>query len=695
MLQIKNQALVVSQTIKSRLTELVIIRDNPTSHQGATKLSEVFEFTPYGLIYKEETGMGVTTLELLAPRHSIIVEPIKITASSKAYKVSQERGEKVLYVGSETAYHTNKISNTEIVDYINDTNIQFKKIIVVADSLFRVFEAGGEFIFKNYFLFIDEADSFQMDSLFRRSMENCLDIYKQFDADKRCMVSATLLDFTDPDLEKEQKTIIKYDESTVRNIHIIQSDTNSLNGNVSDKIEDLLKRFPADKIMVAYNSVTNCYSIAEDILNKKLCTKKEIKILCSKNSKDKVVEYFEELNSDQLPGKLNFVTSAYFSGFDLNEKYHLISVSGNKNEVYALSDKKLKQIAGRCRVGLLSETIIHDLANEPNKIELIQKETLLEIAKDEISALNCIQKHFSKNTHLKEIQNEISNAILDTLNSKKKRYVYKKADTGEFKISYLNIDAQLEQNKTAFELYRNYDALGKRLENDGHKITSIYNNSLTNVEIIDINSQDRLVKIKTLIDTLEQTNEVEYEFLLMNKDFDNYQKKIIKKFIRVSPFIDKSDLIKHLKDRCDSRDSRSLDNFFNAAFFAILPDSHLYKRNMKFHFPLGQEFSKEEIIKKIELVILESNLKISINKDRTAIKFFKLHFHAISNRKNGKLKIKRENPLNLKIKKLIPYEEEITNPSMNSQNNISNSFSEESFIIDESNLIDFVPIFDL
>jgi len=48
-------------------------------------LGHAFKFLSHGLVHKEETGMGATTLELKANRNSIIVEPIKIKASSKPF----------------------------------------------------------------------------------------------------------------------------------------------------------------------------------------------------------------------------------------------------------------------------------------------------------------------------------------------------------------------------------------------------------------------------------------------------------------------------------------------------------------------------------------------------------------------------------------------------------------------------------
>jgi hypothetical protein len=136
--------------------------------------------------------------------------------------------------------------------------------------------------------------------------------------------------------------------------------------------------------------------IGENAFN--ICPKKDIKILCSINSKTKVSGYFTELENDKLPGKINFLTSAYFTGFDLNEPYHLISVSGNKSKIHALSDKRLKQIAGRCRVnnGLLSETIIHDIIDKSKNSKVYSIDEIIQAAEIQLKALKCLEENYKK-----------------------------------------------------------------------------------------------------------------------------------------------------------------------------------------------------------------------------------------------------------------------------------------------------------
>ena len=231
-LDLKDALLIVSNEQKSSQTELieqktywtelVIKRKNESSFQRITRLSDALDFLPFGFVYKAETGMGATHLELVSKRNSIIVEPIKITASSKAKSVD------ALYVGSKTRFHPKKSGDpNEILKYINDPLKEYKKITVVADSLPKVIDTIGESVYNDYFLLIDEIDSFQMDSTYRKSMEECLGYYMRFPKNKRALLSATRIDFTDPGLKQEPITYIKYDSAIPRKIDLIRKSGNA------------------------------------------------------------------------------------------------------------------------------------------------------------------------------------------------------------------------------------------------------------------------------------------------------------------------------------------------------------------------------------------------------------------------------------------------------------------------------------
>jgi len=172
--------------------------ENQTTYilQNDTHISDSFEYLPNGRIDKRVTGIGATYSELKANRHSIIVEPLRAIASFKAYKHD------AIYVGSKTKYHNKPLSTKNLAESVLDITVTNKpvKIMVVADSLPRVIEALGINFFKDDFFFmVDEIDTFQVDSGYRESLEQVIDIYFKFK--NRCVVSATLREFTNPKLK--------------------------------------------------------------------------------------------------------------------------------------------------------------------------------------------------------------------------------------------------------------------------------------------------------------------------------------------------------------------------------------------------------------------------------------------------------------------------------------------------------------
>lgn len=625
-IQFKNPKLISKDTTNtSSIREIVIIKDKTTS--SSTKLSDVFKFLPNGLVHKEETGMGATTLELKCKRNSIIVEPIKITASSKAYKHSKSAKTKVLYVGSETKFHPNKVSKSAIEQYANSARIKYKKIIVVADSLYKVIDAIGEDVFKDYFLLMDEADSFQMDSTFRRSMEECMSYYKRFEPKNRCLLSSTLLDFSDPDLIDEPQTVIKYDQPSVRDIDVIFNSGKNLLGAVVERIRKLIVGSPKEKILVAYNSVSGCFDIAEHLVKEEMNSRNKIAILCSLNSKSKVEVYFKELESDKLPNKVNFITSAYFTGFDLNEPYHLISISENKRVIHSLSDKKLKQIAGRCRKKLLSETIIHDMVPLNSKIVEVSKEELLEAAQVQLDSIKCIERQYNKSRILKEIFLQVTDSLINSLEKNGYQYVRINPNTNQAEISYLNIDASLELNRTRFELYKNYTALTFKLQEQGHTVNFIFSQNEEEVDKLDVEKQDRISKIESMIGLLREVKSERDLYQLEGlKGLDSLQKKILNNFKELYGHIDSEQILDMISKVSQKRDSRELNRLIWSAIYSIMADDHIYKGRIEKYFKIGARYSPEEILKRMNLAHMEANINTQFKTNRSAVNYLKRIF---------------------------------------------------------------------
>jgi hypothetical protein len=137
---------------KEREVKEFILRSN-------TYLGKSLFRLPYGIVNKNITGIGGTSLESDAERNSIIVEPLIKIASSKA-AITQNS----LYVGSPTNELPKSVSEYDIKSYHLNSSIKYKKNFVVADSLSKVINAIGVDVYNSYFLVLDEIDSFQCDS---------------------------------------------------------------------------------------------------------------------------------------------------------------------------------------------------------------------------------------------------------------------------------------------------------------------------------------------------------------------------------------------------------------------------------------------------------------------------------------------------------------------------------------------------
>ena len=190
--------------------------------EGKKYLGEVFDRIPFGILNKNRTGVGATTLEIEAKRNSIIVFPNKSLAYSKS-----KTKDSLLYVGSPIGDSTSIISSKDIKKYIDEIDQRrsyeedvYKKFLVVADSLCKVYEviATKKESFESYFLLVDEVDMIQSDATYRPKLEDVIDYYFEFPQSNRALVSATIRDFTHHEVQKEPMLIAKYDNEEERQI---------------------------------------------------------------------------------------------------------------------------------------------------------------------------------------------------------------------------------------------------------------------------------------------------------------------------------------------------------------------------------------------------------------------------------------------------------------------------------------------
>lgn len=653
---IKNSKLLAKRPEKPKKKHTIYTLKNKKG-QRQTYLGDVFKELPCGLIYKHETGMGATHLEIQAPRNSIIVEPLKIIATSKHHKSNGS-----IYVGSESEGIPNPIVNDQIREYVQNSKIKYKKILVVADSLGRVINAIGSDVYKDYFLLIDEADSFQMDVGYRPKMNICVDYYKKFTPTKRAMISATFMGFSDPKLKSEAFTEFKYEMPIKRTINLIHY-TTVIQMLYDDpisllllKIQEIHSKHPTDKIYVAYNYLGGCKAIAERVYGTTGVSPNEVKILCSSRNKPEVGSFYGEPSDGLLPGKINLCTSAYFSGFDIDEPYHLISFSNIHSLIFTLSDKRLKQIAGRARNGLLSETIFYNVRMGSPDEKKITIEDVLEAATFQLEALKCVQKHFSKSNLLRENLNRFKELLTEADEESTMNFIYIDID-GNPQISYLNVDAYFELLRVRSELYAESDTFKDLIIEQGHDIT--VENFHTDGTIIhgeDTYEARKIREVNEIINHLSTLTDLDdVHRSVRSMKLSDAQKTICNIYADFRGYVDNVQLLKGLQKKA-MQDKRAMKNFILMNFVRLLPPDDHFKVLFNAEIKQGGSYTTEELREKWNSIDASLGLELNAKTDTTAIRYINLVFDIGRADKNGKHKIQplKDTEDTLEIKKPFP-----------------------------------------
>lgn len=577
--------------------------------KGKRHLQDVFITTPHGLIKKNRTGIGATTLEINSPRNSIIVVPTRALAYGKAVS-SKIEGEsdkyRVLYVGGDiTGFVVPKIS-----DYLMDSSIRYKKFIVVADSLPRLLRIIGEEHYKDYFLMIDEIDSYQYDCSYRPNMENVMDYYFQFPISHRCLVSATIGEFSNKNITEEPIINVQFDNSQSRNINLIHTDKAEIR--LKKLIEEIATANPDDKILIAYNSVKGCATIINS-LNDNL--KSECAILCSSKNEE-ITEYYSDIVEDRLPKRITFMTCTYFVGVDITERFHLITAINVSKPYTILSTDKLQQIAGRCRhpEGLLSETIIYTTKNNNNEMPTNLQEKVLEDAE----ALSTFGNLYSKLKNKFPKSYYFTDELIEKnfIETTAKRYfgsspvkLIRKNSDGIFVPSYFNIDFVRIQVDLLGRLYSTPNNLIDALKSEGHTVE--VNNYIENEDIpLDIRRQTgedfqeaTMLQREDLIARLQEEETIEArERLARNMMMQRCSRQnslFLEHFIELQKYVSFDLLIEKLGEYDNNVD---YNRFYNYVIFWTLEDTHPLKVTIQEHFPINELFTGTQLTEKFNII---------------------------------------------------------------------------------------------
>ncbi|OPL14885.1 MAG: hypothetical protein AVO38_11135 [delta proteobacterium ML8_D] len=608
------------------------------------KLSEIIDFLPNGILDKKYPGIGATTVELKSKRNSILVVPTKALAYGKSAVTNNS-----LYVGSNFKDKVSP-STLDIQNYHKNDEIKFKKIIVVADSFPRVIQAIGDSVYNHYFLMVDEIDTFQSDSTFRSSMELCIDYY--FGFKNRCVVSATVIPFSNEEFAAEEVNTVKIDGDVRSELWVVQ--TNNPYKYILEEINTIIQEHES-KILIAHASITNIMGLIARFPTE---YKRKTSILCGEGSRDEVGDFFGTLNDQYLlPKEINFITSAYFSGIDINEKFHSIIWSEYYPMHALLTATQILQIHGRCRRTLLTETLI--MPNETqDEIDVEKlKEELEDTGNRILEADKCIENILDiKNDIIKFERNQLREQVVKNSDTEYTKLVRTNKD-GNLVLATFNIDIAAHRASNWNDLYSDTNGLKAILDKDfllKQIETKIYGEKGLPDDQERINNRNTILQKAIKNIKLNKSNIDE-----LIKNAGGYERRIYEDYQILRKYLVLDDVINVLKDNLqDTRDDRKLKSVKLSAYVLFDPKAKEYLRQLKSLFSLDSEFTRKEIFAKASKLNnspFTGQFEIHYNlKEESVIKYINqfLQTKKTYKKRDGELlfKIENYNPFGLKKK---------------------------------------------
>ena len=576
------------------------------------KLSEVFSSTPYGLIKKNKTGIGATTLELRSPRNSIIVVPTKALAYEKAKRgidiISGRHT--ILYKGSSIEH----FSPPSVADYLNYKDVKYKKILVVADSLPKLLKEIGSDVYTNFFLMVDEIDSYQYDISFRPNIEKVIDCYFLFPHTNRCLVSATIGDFSNPQISEEPIINVYFNKPQVRDIYLTHTN-NTIHSTVK-RIKEIRTDKPEDYILVAFNSIEGILNIVA-LLGQEEAD--NISILCSPDSKADVGDLYSEINDGNLTKKITFMTCSFFVGIDILQQFHLISVSDINIPHSLLTIDKLQQIAGRCRHknGLLGEDVIY--RTKTFNFNFNRNEIRQRMIRD--AEMLCEYGRSTQYIHengLKEIlPPQYSDFVLsDYIKDCTPKYVanrksvplVRKAVNGSLQVSFFAIDNYLIILDLYTSLYTSAEKLVEALKADGHNVVVKIEDEDESQEENDV-IQDTIAQRRSyeeeqwndIMEKLEKAPDINkcgklIQDMLKSKGYTKKNKTNLKRLSLLYKYVDLRVLSEKLKL---IKNETAFNKFYDKSIIWALAEGHPLKIAIRDKFPKGKIISSTDIENKM------------------------------------------------------------------------------------------------
>jgi len=341
-------------------------------------------------IDKGRCAIGGTTLETKYKKRTtiMIVSNIGIILSKQFAERLDERPDYVVY-GSVTQSQVNQIiAKVKTGDKIMSTPEGIRKIMKAAEKVGRLDE-----VYKEWFLLLDECHTFITED-YREDILAPFDYFWTFD--NKSIISATPYYFSDPRMKELDLYKIEFTQS-INTITVV--DCLSVQGTLNYLLREA-NSLPGN-LHIFYNSVS---PIRSTIIRAELT---ECSIYCAGNDKnlkklDELSRFYHSQPSNKNFSKINFYTSRYFEGWDLeDENATVILVTDFRMPHTAVGiGNKGKQAIGRARKPI--HKILH-LTNHRNKKERLSLDYYIKAFNEEAQLLIKNHNQFIKKTRTEKL----------------------------------------------------------------------------------------------------------------------------------------------------------------------------------------------------------------------------------------------------------------------------------------------------
>ena len=331
-------------------------------------LTEILPEIPTNTILnKTLTGLGATYGELKADRNSVIIEPNKPVIVGKCSDLKHSKDN---LFGVYEGVYTDKI-----IAYMEKSVKKEKhiKILTTPESFRKVqdaFEAMEMDMRYECFLLFDECHKIVKDVDYRTNIILPMDFF--FECERKALVSATPLRFTDSRFEEQQFQTI-----TIHPAFDYAKDMNLfVTNNVLPTIRETLGRITDSNIFIFCNSTDTIYA-----LMKQLGVLEESAVFCSPKSVDKLRALKFKNASEQWEvkkmKKYNWLTSRFYNALDieLEKAPTVIMLTDCYMAEFTMIDPYTDaiQIVGRFRNGV---SAIYHIANTNHNLPIKSQEEI-------------------------------------------------------------------------------------------------------------------------------------------------------------------------------------------------------------------------------------------------------------------------------------------------------------------------------